>query len=438
MGERFVTYLHSRDYPDEYSFEQLSAYPNQYPFLICRLDWVACCLGFGKPLGGKQLFVYGVPQDQKGLLFHLLSPALRVLFITKETINRLGEIALSGRQTFDICILDRDKIRKDPTWVYQLQGLPPIITMATGLDSIADLCCGQSPFRWRYLRLPFSASPMPALDEGRLIATQWGCLRRRVCYSPFSFLNPIPRDVSFDYTDIRGHFFPSDGEPDHRSDLQMDRYMELALNEGENLLMGFEDINGLFYTSGGQCLSAKAIRVRRLIGGETYGRSGFFLSLPRDWRSYTERNEEELPFLSILDFSIIPLAKPRNRQIISKGLVMSFDPPEPEMFSSQLELMANPKKFHFSSCLLWRSPDPNLMDYSVWPLELSSDGFQPGEGKLVYIRGLVDTGLPLVLKLDQDQERTERLRSRSEALFSAVQERAQSGRSLYSPLRQHG
>lgn len=57
--------------------------------------------------------------DGKGLLFHLLSPALRLLFITNETINRLGEIALEGRQTFDICILDIDKIRKDPCWVSQ-------------------------------------------------------------------------------------------------------------------------------------------------------------------------------------------------------------------------------------------------------------------------------------------------------------------------------
>jgi len=40
----------------------------------------------------------------------------------------------------------------------------------------------------------------------------------------------------------------------------MDRYMELALNDGESLLTDFQDINGLFYTSGGQCLSAKAIR----------------------------------------------------------------------------------------------------------------------------------------------------------------------------------
>lgn len=104
--------------------------------------------------------------------------------------------------------------------------------MATGLDSIAYLCYGQSPFRWR-----------PALDEGRLIATQWGCLRRRVCYSPLSsFLNPIPRDLSFDYTDITGDLFPSDGEPDHRSDLLMDRYMELALNDGETLLTDFRSL----------------------------------------------------------------------------------------------------------------------------------------------------------------------------------------------------
>ncbi|KAM7459999.1 hypothetical protein LguiA_036021 [Lonicera macranthoides] len=122
------------------------------------------------------------PYQGKSLVFTDNHTPLSISDI--ETINRLGEIALSGRQTFEICILDIDKIRKDPTWVYQLQGLPPIITMATGLDSIAYLCYGQSPFRWPYLRLPFSASPMPALDEGCLIATQWGCPRRRVCYSP--------------------------------------------------------------------------------------------------------------------------------------------------------------------------------------------------------------------------------------------------------------
>lgn len=109
---------------------------------------------------------------------------------------------------------------------------------------------------------------------------------------------------------------------------------------------------------------------------------------------------------------------------------MSFDPPEPEMFSSQLELMANPKKFHLFN--VWRSPEPNLMDYFVWPLELCSEGFQPGEEPV-----LVHTGLPLVLKLDQDQERTERLRSRSEALFSAVQDLNEEVKGVGFQVRDH-
>lgn len=95
-----------------------------------------------------------------------------------------------------------------------------------------------------------------------------------------SFWNPIPRDLSFYYTVKRFCFrlYRYDGltprEPydliigtidllmDHymeRYDLLMDHYMELAFHYGESFLTDLQDINGLFYTSGRQCLSVKAI-----------------------------------------------------------------------------------------------------------------------------------------------------------------------------------
>lgn len=80
--------------------------------------------------------------------------------------------------------------------------------VATSLEASAD-GIDQNPFRSRFIRLRFS-SPIPDLDEGRLIATLWGCIRRRVCYSPFS---TTPNDLCLYYQDSEGYFIPDELDP---------------------------------------------------------------------------------------------------------------------------------------------------------------------------------------------------------------------------------
>lgn len=69
LGELFIDYLERHGQPDEYDFEEL-----QEKSLL--LDWLACQLCFQRPTRAKQLCIYGVPNTQKTLLFHLLPPVL--------------------------------------------------------------------------------------------------------------------------------------------------------------------------------------------------------------------------------------------------------------------------------------------------------------------------------------------------------------------------
>jgi len=80
--------------------------------------------------------------------------------------------------------------------------------VATSLEASAD-GIDPNPFRSRFIRLRFS-SQIPDLDEGRLIATLWGCVRRRVCYSPYAFFSTTPNDLCLDYQDSEGYFIPDD------------------------------------------------------------------------------------------------------------------------------------------------------------------------------------------------------------------------------------
>lgn len=91
-----------------------------------------------------------------------------------------------------------------------------------------------NPFRSKFIRLRFY-SPIPDLDEGRLIATLRGCIRRRVCYSPYTFYDPIPPDLCLDYRDSEGYFFSDILDPQIRSfcNMNMDKYMDFALTYGE-------------------------------------------------------------------------------------------------------------------------------------------------------------------------------------------------------------
>lgn len=131
----------------------------------------------------------------------------------------------------------------------------------------------QGSFRGRYIRLRFS-SKIPDLDEGRLIATLWGCIRRRVCNSPFALFSNIPQDVDLLYNEEEGYFIPNELDPENRSwkKRQMDTYMEFALGpeSEETYFADYDSIKGIFYTRKGQCLECWPVRLVKEIENKQF------------------------------------------------------------------------------------------------------------------------------------------------------------------------
>lgn len=191
----------------------------------------------------KQLFLYGVPKAQRRLLFYLLSPVLRILFITS---SRVEEALFERNPHFDLCVLEEYSdqsftfFESSPRILFYIKGNPPLVVVAASLETSAD-GIDPNPFRSRFIRLRFS-SQIPDLDEGRLIATLWGCVRRRVCYSPYAFFSTTPNDLCLYYRDSEGYFIPDDLDPEKRSfhKMCMDRYMGFALSAGETLVTGYK------------------------------------------------------------------------------------------------------------------------------------------------------------------------------------------------------
>lgn len=229
LGERFLSYLHRQGQPAEYELEELLE-----RYLL--LDWLASCLCFHRPIVPKQLLLYGVPKAQRRLLFYLLSPVLRILFITS---SRVEEALNERNRHFDLCVLEEypDQsftfFESSPRILFHKKGNPPLVVVAASLEASAD-GIDPNPFRSRLIRLRFS-SQIPDLDEGRLIATLWGCVRRRVFYSPYAFFSTTPNDLCLDYRDSEVYFIPNDLDPEKRSfhKMCMDRYMGFALSAGE-------------------------------------------------------------------------------------------------------------------------------------------------------------------------------------------------------------
>lgn len=359
------------------------------------------------------------------------------------------EEALNERnQHFDLCVLEEypDQsftfFESSPRILFHKKGNPPLVVVAASLEASAD-GIDPNPFRSRFIRLRFS-SQIPDLDEGRLIATLWGCVRRRVCYSPYAFFSTTPNDLCLDYRDSEGYFIPDDLDPEKRSfqKMCMDRYMGFALSAGETLVT-YKSLKGILYTKQGKCLEYKAVRLEKVIGDINFYRSAILLNMRGEWQSYCFKafNEKELPSLSILDFAVIPLKKPRRPRVDEKNqdegrrtfnlftnnnlscnrVETRFSPEEEEKISWQLQLLGHPKNIHLLN--VWRSQDPNQGDYATWPLEMSFEGIQKYEETPT----MSGKGLPIVLKLDNEHEQTERDWEGYEELLAAEQERAQSG-----------
>lgn len=90
------------------------------------------------------------------------------------------------------------------------------------------------------------------------------------------------------------------------------------------------------------------------------------------------------------------------RIIISVAVETRFSPEEEEKISWQLQLLGHPKNIHLLN--VWRSQDPNLGDYATWPLEMSFEGIH----KFEETPTMSGKDLPIVLKLDNEHEQTER------------------------------
>lgn len=173
MGELFIDYLERHGQPDEYDFEEL-----QEKYLL--LDWLACQLCFQRPTRAKQLCIYGVPNTQRTLLFHLLSPVLRIHFTSSP-----GDDLNVANKNYDLCVFE--EYQEQYSRIFHKKGNPPIVMISNNLPASTN-GRDQRPFRARYIRIRFS-SKIHDLDEARIIATLRGCITRRVCYSPSAFFS---------------------------------------------------------------------------------------------------------------------------------------------------------------------------------------------------------------------------------------------------------
>lgn len=108
-----------------------------------------------------------------------------------------------------------------------------------------------------------------------------------------------------------------------------------------------------------------------------------------------------------------------NKNLSCNRVETRFSPGEEEKISWQLQLLGHPKNIHLRN--VWRSQDPNQGDYATWPLEMSFEEIQKYEETPT----MSGKGLPIVLKLDNEHEQTERDWEGYEELLAAEQERAQ-------------
>ena len=189
LGERFIDYFERHGQPEEYEIEEL-----EDKYLL--LDWIACQLSFHRPIKTKQLLIYGVPNMQKTALFHILSRVLRIYFTSSR-----GDDLTGAHNYYDLWVFDESHEPKDSRGFHKKANVP-IVMIANKLQvSMRD----QEPFRARYIRMRISSN-IHDLDEGRIIARLWGCIRRRVCNSPIAFFSTTPNHVHLYYNYCESSF----------------------------------------------------------------------------------------------------------------------------------------------------------------------------------------------------------------------------------------
>jgi hypothetical protein len=166
LGERFLEYLEQQGQPAEYSKGELGE-------LYVLLDWIASCMVYGRPLEGIPVYhFFELPNEQKELLVKLLSPVFRILFVQDQNFSQLEEIMAKCGHLAELCIFDREQMEQAEHLVYHVPHLMPFIVLSTGKGTKQEA---------EYERLP-------KLDEGRVLATVWDCIRRKVGAFPYIFM----------------------------------------------------------------------------------------------------------------------------------------------------------------------------------------------------------------------------------------------------------
>lgn len=196
LGGRIMDFLLKHDWPFEYSPEYLK---EKYVLL----DWIACQLVFRRPIKTKQLFIYGEPSVQKTLIFNMLSQVLRIYFASSRKGDFAGADNLYDLWLFDefhepeessyygvatdtgtafantlLKVLDGQECRLDSKYskIFTKKCHVPIVMIGNTLPKGIKT---KGPLQERFIRLRF-ANVIEHLDESRLIATLWGCIKRRV------------------------------------------------------------------------------------------------------------------------------------------------------------------------------------------------------------------------------------------------------------------
>lgn len=173
LGERFSDYLLLHGEPWEYSAKELGD-------LSYLFDWIALWLVFGCPKGGINIYMYVLPQDIKYIFSELLSRIFRVFFITNSKKGELEAlIAMSLHDNIELIIMDGDHMNEVEGLLYNLNSIPPIIVLTKDEKMNSEIML---------------------LDEQRVIASLWGCIRRKVgSYSPpYTIFYPKTTSMDFD------------------------------------------------------------------------------------------------------------------------------------------------------------------------------------------------------------------------------------------------
>lgn len=242
----------------------------------------------------------------------------------------------------------------------------PVLLLA---DSIPSPIRRPGPFQNRLIRLPLR-NPIEDLSEERLIATFWGCMKRRISALPqkASQLNQAP-EIRYNQTSVKliDYLLKKEG---------MNEWSFLpATLEGEISTSVYEDNeNCVICTDQGEfCTSADKqfapLEKFTYQYGDDIG--------PEDQHFFLPENEsrwEELAWinmsvrentlrgdpLSLFRFAIIPLEKKKGKINRKEGIIKAFKNPT--------------GNFRFV-----RHEEPNLLDYMVWPLRAAVRVLDPSK-----------------------------------------------------------